>query len=149
MCIRDSCGAGRYIRSNGINIQVLQFLCQITVDCLRPCFNRFFTVTPCVVGLRKVLHEIFYPVGVLLSLIHISNMSFPLFSEEPFAFSSFVLELTIGLDVSGFSSGLAPHPDVYKRQHIYRVESGGQRNQNRKNFKKFFSGMKKIGRAHV
>jgi hypothetical protein len=37
-------------------------------------------------------------------------MSFPLFSEEPFAFSSFVLELTIGLDVSGFSSGLAPHP---------------------------------------
>ena len=36
-----------------------------TADCLRPCFNRFFTVTPCVVGLRKVLHEIFYPVGVL------------------------------------------------------------------------------------
>ena len=26
------------------------------------------------------------------------------------SFSSFVLELTIGLDVSGFSSGLAPHP---------------------------------------
>ena len=47
------------------NIQVLQFLCQITVDCLRPCFNRFFAVIPCVIGLRKILHEIFYPVGVL------------------------------------------------------------------------------------
>ena len=36
-----------------------------TVDCLRPCFNRFFAVIPCVIGLRKVFHEIFYPVGVL------------------------------------------------------------------------------------
>ncbi|EQK37014.1 hypothetical protein QW7_3518 [Clostridioides difficile P77] len=57
--------AGRYIRSNGIHIQVLQFLCQITADCLRPCVNRFFAVTPCVIGLCKILHEIFYPVGVL------------------------------------------------------------------------------------
>ncbi|EQI75671.1 hypothetical protein QQE_0458, partial [Clostridioides difficile Y381] len=54
-------GAGWYIRFDCINIQVLQFLCQITADCLRPCFNRFFAVIPCVVGLRKVLHEIFYP----------------------------------------------------------------------------------------
>ncbi|EQI98049.1 hypothetical protein QQS_3560, partial [Clostridioides difficile P6] len=60
-----SCGAGRYIRSDCINIQVLQFLCQITADCLRPCFDSFFAVIPCVVGLRKILHEIFYPVGVL------------------------------------------------------------------------------------
>ncbi len=37
-------GAGRYICPNGIYIQVLQFLCQITADCLRPCFNRFFAV---------------------------------------------------------------------------------------------------------
>ncbi|EQG49618.1 hypothetical protein QIW_0460 [Clostridioides difficile DA00134] len=58
-------GAGWYIGSNGIHIQVLQFLCQITVDCLCPCFNRFFTVIPCVVGLRKILYEIFYPVGIL------------------------------------------------------------------------------------
>ena len=58
-------GAGWYIGSNGIHIQALQFLCQITVDCLRPCFNRFFAVIPCVIGLRKILHEIFYPVGVL------------------------------------------------------------------------------------
>ena len=58
-------GAGRYIGSNGIYIQVLQFLCQITADCLRPCFNRFFAVTPCVIGLHKILHEIFNPVGVL------------------------------------------------------------------------------------
>ena len=60
-----NCGVGRYIGSNGIHIQVLQFLCQITADCLRPCFNRFFAVIPCVIGLRKILHEIFYPVGVL------------------------------------------------------------------------------------
>ncbi|EQJ74972.1 hypothetical protein QSU_3816 [Clostridioides difficile P38] len=60
-----NCGAGRYVGSNGIYIQVLQFLCQITADCLRPCFNRFFAVIPCVIGLCKVLHEIFYPVGVL------------------------------------------------------------------------------------
>ena len=29
-----NCGAGRYVGSNGIYIQVLQFLCQITVDCV-------------------------------------------------------------------------------------------------------------------
>ena len=38
---------------------------QITADCLRPCFDSFFAVIPCVIGLRKVFHEIFYPVGVL------------------------------------------------------------------------------------
>ena len=58
-------GAGRYIGSNGIYIQVLQFLCQITADCLRPCFNRFFAVIPCVIGLCKILHEILNPVRVL------------------------------------------------------------------------------------
>ncbi len=46
-------------------IQQPQFLCQITADCLRPCFDSFFAVIPCVIGLRKVFHEIFYPVGVL------------------------------------------------------------------------------------
>ena len=63
-------GAGRYIGSNGIYIQVLQFLCQITVDYLRPCFNRFFAVTPCIIGLCKVLHEIFYPVGILQAKLY-------------------------------------------------------------------------------
>ena len=59
--------AGRYIRSDCITIQVLQFLCQITADCLRPCFNRFFAVIPCVIviGLRKILHEILNPARVL------------------------------------------------------------------------------------
>ena len=65
-----NCGTGQYIGSNGIYIQVLQFLCQITVDCLRPCFNRFFAVAPCVIGLRKILHEIFYPVGVLQAKLY-------------------------------------------------------------------------------
>ena len=48
--------------SSDVYKRQLQFLCQITVDCLRSCFNRFFAVIPCVIALRKVLHEIFYPV---------------------------------------------------------------------------------------
>lgn len=73
-------GAGRYICSDCIYIQVLQFLCQITADCLRPCFNHFFAVTPCIIGLRKVLHKIFHPVGVLQTKQH--NLS----TFIPFAF---------------------------------------------------------------
>ncbi|CAI3599265.1 hypothetical protein CNEO3_40104 [Clostridium neonatale] len=33
--------------------------------------------------------------------------------------------------------------------HIYRVESGVQRNQNQKKLKKFFSGMKKARTKHI
>ena len=48
-----------------IHIQVLQFFCQINADCLCPCFDSFFAVVPCVIGLLKVLHEIFNPVGIV------------------------------------------------------------------------------------
>ncbi|MCJ0441384.1 hypothetical protein J0W45_12515, partial [Clostridioides difficile] len=53
------------------------------------------------------------------------------------------------LTVSFSSPPFASRKEVSAPFHIYRVESGGQRNQNRKNFKKFFSGMKKARTKHI
>jgi len=57
--------AGRYVRSYGIDVQVLQFLRQIVSDCLCPCVDCFLAVVPCAIGLRKALDEILNAVCII------------------------------------------------------------------------------------